>query len=141
MHTSISFTSHSHHGDNPSYKDQKKWKKKSHTPTNLLHALSTSQRELEFRLEEEVKAFLQANFDENPLKYWDQDKSYADVQLKDAHSIVRVKPMGYNQADEIEFKIQLRELKDKQLAFKSIKDNKSPHSSLAFMVDNHFEQK
>jgi len=91
----------------------------------LLHELSTTQRELEIRLEEEVKALLQANFDENRLKYWDKDKSYTDIQLKDVHSIVRVKPMRYNQADKQEFKIQLRELEDKQLAFKSTEDNKS----------------
>jgi len=60
---------------------------------------------LEFHLKEEVKTLLQANFDENPLKYWDRDKYYADIQLKGAHSIVRVKPMRYNQADEQEFKI------------------------------------
>jgi len=41
--------------------------------------LSLTQRALELRLKEEVKALLQANFDENPLKYWDKDKSYADI--------------------------------------------------------------
>ena len=56
---------------------------------------------------------LQANFDDNPLKYWDKDKSYADNQPKEAHSIVRVKPMRYNHADEHELKIQLQELEDK----------------------------
>lgn len=65
------------------------------------------QKALEFRLEEEVKALLQANFDDNPLKYWDKDESYGDIQLKDAHFIVRVKPMRYNQTDEHEFKLQL----------------------------------
>jgi len=54
----------------------------------LLRALSLTQRALEFCLEEEVKALLQANFDDNPLKYWDKDKSCADIHLKDAHSIV-----------------------------------------------------
>ena len=64
---------------------------------NLLKAMSTTQRSFGFRLEEEVKALLQANFDDNPLKYYDKDKSYADIQLKEGHSIVRVKPtMRYN---------------------------------------------
>ena len=48
------------------------------------------------RLETEVKALLQANFDDNPLKYWDKDKAYADIQLKDANTTIRVKPIQYN---------------------------------------------
>jgi len=56
---------------------------------NFLRAISTTQGALEFLLEKEVKALLQANFDGNRLKYWDKDKSYADIQLKEAHSIVR----------------------------------------------------
>ena len=95
------------------------------------------QKALEFLLEDEVKALLQANFDDNPLKYWDTDKSYADIQLKEAHPIVRVKPIRYSQTDEQEFRIQLRELEVKQLAFKSTEHNKSSHSSPAFMVNNH----
>jgi len=91
----------------PYIKSRKKWQNKPHTPVNLLKALSTTQKALEFRLEEDVKALLQANFDDNPLKYWDKDKSYADIQLKEARSIIRVKPMWYNQADEHELKIQL----------------------------------
>jgi len=35
----------------------------------------------------------------------------------------------------------LKELEDRQLAFKSSEENKSPHSSPAFMVNNHSEQK
>ena len=95
----------------------------------------------EVRLETEVKALLQANFDDNPLKYWDKDKAYADIQLKDANTIVRVKPIRYNQPDELEFKIQLKELVDRHLAFKSFVENKSPYNSPAFMVNNHSEQK
>jgi len=95
----------------------------------------------EVRLEHEVKALLQANFDDNPLKYWDKDKAYADIQLKDANTIVRVKPIRYNQQDELKFKIQLKELVDRHLAFKSSEENKSPHSSPAFRVNNHSEQK
>ena len=49
--------------------------------------------------------------------------------------------MRQNQIDEREFKIQLQELEEKQLAFKSTEDNKSPHSSPTFMVNNHSEQK
>jgi len=67
--------------------------KKPNTPANLLAALHTTQKALEFRLEDEVKALLQANFDDNPLKCWDKDKSDADIQLNEAHCIMRVKPM------------------------------------------------
>ncbi|KAJ8448727.1 hypothetical protein Cgig2_011348 [Carnegiea gigantea] len=144
MRTSITFTPRSQHGGYPQ-KWSKNWSKRQKKPSQksvtLLTALSNTQRALEFRLEEEVKSLLQANFDDNLLKYWDKDKSYADIQLKDARSIVRVKPMRYNQNDEQEFKIQLRELEEKQLAYKSIEDNKSPHSSPTFMVNNHSEQK
>lgn len=110
-------------------------------PSYLLLAFTCTPKALEFRLEAEVKALLHANFDDNPLKYWDKDKSYADIQLKDSSSIVRVKPMRYNQADEHEFKIQLQELEIKKLAFRAMEENKSPHSSPAFMVNNHSEQK
>ena len=53
---------------------------------------------------------------------------------------MRVKQMRYNQANEQQFKIQLREVEEKQLAFKSTESNKSPQSSPAFMVNNHSEQ-
>lgn len=134
----IPFVPHSHRGDTPINTPLGNRQKRS---SSLLLALSTTHKALEFRLEEEVKALLQANFDDNPLKYWDKDKSYADIQLKDANSIVRVKPMRYNQTDEQEFRVQLRELEEKQLAFKSTENNKSPHNSPAFMVNNHSEQK
>ena len=93
----------------------------------------------EVRLETEVKALLQATFDDNPLKYLDKDKGYADIQLKDTNTIVWVKPIRYNQQEELEFKIQLKELVDRHLAFNSSEENKSPHSSPAFMVNNHSE--
>jgi len=59
----------------------------------------------EVTLESEVEALLQANFDDNPLKYWDKDKAYADIQLKDANTIVSVKRIRYNQQDDLEFKV------------------------------------
>ena len=54
----------------------------------LIAALNTTQKPLEFRVKEEVKALLQANFHDNPLKCWDKDKSYAGIRLQEAHSIV-----------------------------------------------------
>ena len=64
-----------------------------------------SMQSFEIRLETKVKALLQANFDDNPFKYWDKDNGYANIQLKDANTIVRVKPIRYNQHDELEFKV------------------------------------
>ena len=90
----------------------------------LITALHTTQKPLEFRLKEEVKALLQANFDRNPLKYSDKDKSYASIRLKEAHSIVCVKLMRYNQADEQDFKIQLQEPEEKQLDLESAETTK-----------------
>jgi len=119
------------HGDNP-YIPKEKLR---------LNALKPLMHSFEVRLESEVKALLQANFDDNPLKYWVKDKAYVDIQLKDANTIPRVKPIRHNQQDELEFKVQLKELADRQLAFKSSEENKSPHSSPAFMVNNHSEQK
>ena len=107
----------------------------------LITALYTTQKPLEFRGKEEVIALLQANFDDNPLKYSDKHKSYGGIRLQEAHSIVCVKLMRYNQANEKDFKIQVREPEEKQLDFRSAEDNKSPHSSAAFMVNNHSEQK
>jgi len=100
MRTNISFNQRSQHGDYPYKTKHKIWQKKPNTLANLLNTLSLTQRGPEFCLEYEVKALLQVNFDDNPLKYWDKDKSYADIQLKEAHSIVRVKPMRYSQTDE-----------------------------------------
>ena len=141
MGTSIAFKQRNQRGHYPSKTNGKLWQAKQKTPATLITALHTTQKPLEFRVKEEVKALLQANFDDNPLKYWDRDKSYAGILLQEAHSIVCVKLMRYNQAEEQDFKIHLREREEKQLHFRSPEDNKSPHSSATFMVNNHSEQK
>ena len=105
MRTHISFTPCRQHGEYRSKNRKKQQQKEQKESTSLLNALHSTQKALEFRLKEEVKALLQINFDENPLKYWDKDKSYIGIQLKEAHSIIRVKPMRYNQADEQEFRL------------------------------------
>ena len=141
LRSRIPFHSRSHRGDNPLPKPTNSWKNRQKRPSSLLFAFLSTKQALEDRLEAEVRTLLQANFDDDPLKYWDKDQSYADIQLKDSSSIVRVKPMRYNQTDEHEFKIQLQELETKKLAFRTMEENKSPHSSPAFMVNNHAEQK
>jgi len=91
----------SQHGDNPYIPKEKP---RLNAPKTLIHSF-------EVRLESKVKALLQANFDDNPLKYWDKDKAYVDIQLKDANTIFRIKPIRYNQQDELEFKVQLENSK------------------------------
>ena len=137
MGSTLAFQPRTQHGDYPSKTNGKRWQAKPKTPAMLITALHTTQKPFEFRVKEEVKALLQANFDRNPLKYSDKDKSYASIRLKEAHSVVCVKLMRYNQADEQDFKIQLQEPEEKQLDLKSAEDNNSPHSSVPFMANNH----
>ena len=59
------------------------------------------------------------------------------MELKNPNIIIRVKLMVYTKEDKIEFKTQIKEL----LSLKLIRQNNSPHSSLAFMVRNHAEIK
>ena len=124
MGTSIAFKQRSQHGDYPSKTNRKWWQAKPKTPATLITALHTTQKPLEFRVKEEVKALLQSNFDDNPLKYWDEDKSYAGIRLKEAHYVACVKLMRYNQADEQDFKIQLQEPEEKQLDLESAETTK-----------------
>ena len=83
----------------------------------------------------QIKIKLEALYVENPLQFWDNNKRYATLELKDPDKIIRVKPMRHNELDVKEFKIQLKELCDLNL----IRPSKSPHSSLAFMVRNQNE--
>ena len=75
-------------------------------------------------------------FTEDPQKFWTKNQIYAKLEMKDPEKIIRVKPMRYNEPDQEEFKIQLKELIDAKL----IQNSQSPHSSPAFMVRNHAEQ-
>ena len=55
----------------------------------------------------------------------------------DPDKIIRVRPMIYSQEDIEDFKIQINELMQMNL----IRESKSLHSSLAFMVRKHSEKK
>ena len=74
---------------------------------------------------------------ENPLQFWDNNKIYATLELKDSKKIIRVKHVRHNELDVKEFQQQLNEL----LNLKLIRPSKSPHSSPAFMVRNRSEIK
>ena len=78
---------------------------------------------------------LKSLYVDNPLKFWDHNKIYATLELKDPNKIIRVKLMCHNELDVKEFQTQLKELYKLQL----IRPFKSPHSSLAFMVTNRNE--
>ena len=52
----------------------------------------------------------------------------------DPNKVIKVRPMIYSQEDIEDFKIQINELMQMNL----IRENKSPHSSPAFMVRESF---
>ena len=83
----------------------------------------------------QVQKKLDSLYVENPLQFWDNNKIYATLELKDPNKIIRVKPMRHNELDVKEFQQQLNEL----LNLKLIRPSKSPHSSPAFMVRNRNE--
>ena len=83
----------------------------------------------------QIKTKLETLYVENPLQFWDNNRIYAHLELKDSNKVIRVKPMRHNEIDVKEFQIQLKELSDLQL----IRPSKSPHSSPAFMVRNRNE--
>ena len=80
----------------------------------------------------QIKIKLESLYVENPLQFWDNNKIYATLELKDPDKIIRVKPMRHNELDVKEFQIQLKELCDLNL----IRPLKTPHSSSTFIVRN-----
>ena len=80
---------------------------------------------------------LKEDFSNNPLKYWEKTKIYCKLEIIDPDKIIRVRPMIYSQEDIEDFKIRINELMQMNL----IRESKSPHSSLAFMVRKHSEIK
>lgn len=85
----------------------------------------------------DTNSLFQANLSDNPLALWDVDQTYAHIELLDPSKVIRVKPMRYSPQDRTEFETQLQELSTLNL----IRPSQSPHSSPAFMVRNHAEQK
>ena len=67
----------------------------------------------------------------------DKDKIFAKITLLNPNTIIRVKQMVYTHQDIQKFDKQIKELLDKG----SIRNCKSPHISLTFMVRNHTEEK
>ena len=73
----------------------------------------------------------------DPLKFWNRDKTFAKITLLNSNTIIQVKQMMYTHQDSQEFDKQIKELLDKEL----IKNSKSPHTNPAFIVRNHVEEK
>ena len=125
----IPFIPHSQRGDYPLPLPLPK----TDFSTTLLKLESRLLKSLDFY--SQIKLRLQSLYVENTLQFWENNKIYATLELKDPDKIIRVKPMRHNELDVKDFQIQLKELCDLQL----IRPSKSPHSSPAFMVRNRNE--
>ena len=76
-------------------------------------------------------------YSDNPLKFWDKDKTFAKITLLNPNTIIRVKQMVYTHQDIQKFNKQIKEFLDKGL----IRNKKSPHTNPAIMVRNYAEEK
>ena len=83
-----------------------------------------------------IRQKLESLYVDNPLQFWDTNKIYATLELKDPNKIIRIRPMRHNELDLKEFQQQIKELLDLKLI-----RPKSPHSSPAFMIRNRNEIK
>ena len=106
-------------------------------PTEREFTLSNNELTVKEKTIEQQKELCKELYYEDPLKFWDKDKSFAKIELIDPKIIIRVKQIVYTYKDQQEFKEQIVELLKKGL----IRESKNPHSSPAFMVRNHVEEK
>lgn len=97
-----------------------------------------------FMIEDKVRQILKEISSLNPLdsritccNLFKRSRLEAEIKLKDEKKVIRVKPMIYTSQDKIEFNKQIMELLELDL----IRPSKSPHSSPAFLVENHAEKK
>ena len=102
-------------------------------------ALTISLLELSVKEEivEQQEKLYKELYSDNPLKFWDKDKTFVEITLLNPNTIIRVKQMVCTHQDIQEFDKQIKELLDKGL----IRNSKSPHTNPAFMVRNHAEKK
>ena len=76
-------------------------------------------------------------YSEDPLQGWEKHKTKVKIELIDENSIITQKPLKYNFDDLEEFKIHINELLENNYIQKS----NSKHTSPAFIVIKHSEQK
>ncbi|KAG8373098.1 hypothetical protein BUALT_Bualt12G0135300 [Buddleja alternifolia] len=60
-------------------------------------------------------------YSENPLQFWNKNQILAKLEMKDKDKIIRIKPMRYNESDQNEFKIQLKDPQAQAKIYKKIK--------------------
>jgi len=105
------------------------------------HEIALSISLLEMSIKEQIieqqEELCKELYSDNSLKFWDKDKTFAKITLLNPNTIIRVKQMVYTHQDIQEFDKQIKELLEKGL----IQNSKSPHTSPAFMVRNHAEEK
>ncbi|KAL2252044.1 UNVERIFIED_CONTAM: movement protein [Sesamum indicum] len=88
---------------------------------------------------ENVKRFIQRNFSENPLAWWDRNKIEATLKVKDEckYEHVRYKPIQMNMEDKKDMQMIIKE----HISLGLIEPGISTYSSPGFLVRNHGEIK
>lgn len=84
-----------------------------------------------------IKEKLKELYSKDPLKGWDKHKTTIKIELINKDSIIIQKPLKYNFNDLKEFKIHIEELLKKGY----IQESNSKHTSPAFIINKHSEQK
>ncbi|MCF6788184.1 hypothetical protein L3H49_10735, partial [Corynebacterium sp. MC-01] len=84
-----------------------------------------------------IKQKLEKLYSEDPLKGWNKHKTIVKIELINKDRIITQKPLKYNFNDLGEFKIHITELLEKGY----INESNSKHTSPAFIVNKHSEQK
>nr|AWA81915.1 replicase [Sweet potato vein clearing virus] len=84
-----------------------------------------------------VRNQIRTLFSENPLEFWEKHRTEVKIELINPDSIVYQKPLRWNFEDIEEFKLHIDEL----LKGGFIRPSNSKHSSPAFIVNKHSEQK
>nr|CAB42622.1 putative polyprotein (aspartic proteinase, reverse transcriptase, ribonuclease H) [Nicotiana tabacum] len=80
---------------------------------------------------------LELLYNDNPLQGWEKHQTKIKIELIDENSIITQKPLKYNFNDLTEFKMHIKELLDNNY----IQESNSKHTSPAFIVNKHSEQK
>ncbi|KAK4390500.1 putative enzymatic polyprotein, partial [Sesamum angolense] len=88
---------------------------------------------------ENVKRFIQRNFSENPLAWWDRNKIEATLKIKEKckYEYVRYKPIQMNMEDKKDMQMVIKE----HINLGLIEPGISAYSSPGFLVRNHGEIK
>jgi len=84
-----------------------------------------------------IQEKLESLYSENPLKGWEKHKTKIKIELIDDNAIITQKPLKYNFNDLTEFKMHIKELLENNY----IQESNSKHTSPAFIVNKHSEQK